>query len=180
MFLFSTLLGRPCFAVLLPVCTFIISGTTYPSTLADATPHSESLGFLAIMWLVGCAYFKQHMRAFQHCTPEALFNSFSESSFSNLLQQRSHQVQWLDEIREKIWSRAASQANELPSVDALCLHTRARETIHMDKARGAMQAMENTVQVLRMDHCGWRMNSKRLEMIWKLCMKTLLRKWTIK
>ena len=133
MFLFSTLLGRPGFAVLLPVCTFIISGTTNPSTLADATPHSESLGFLAFMWLVGCfVYFKQHMRAFQHCTPEALFNSFSESSFSNLLQQRSHQVQCLDEIREKIWSRATSQANELSSVDALCLHT--LETIHMDKA----------------------------------------------
>jgi len=43
----------------------------------------------------------------------------------------------LDEIREKIWSRAVSQANELPSVDAICLHTRALKTIHMDKARGA-------------------------------------------
>ena len=76
------------------------------------------------MRLVGCAYFKQHMRAFQHRTPEALFNSFSQSSSSNLSQQRSQHVQWLDEIRKKIWPRATSQANELPSIDALCLHWR--------------------------------------------------------
>jgi len=34
---------------------FITSGTTYPGTLADAAPHSESLGFLAFMRLIGCA-----------------------------------------------------------------------------------------------------------------------------
>ena len=58
---------------------------------------------------------------------KSLLVSYSRSSIqqtaSNLSQQRAH-VQWLDEIRRKIWHRAKSLAHELSSADALCLHWR--------------------------------------------------------
>ena len=60
---------------------FITSGSTYIGTLADVSPQSESYGYLVLMRLVGVAYFKQHTRAFQHRTPEALFNSVSQNNF---------------------------------------------------------------------------------------------------
>ena len=53
------------------------------------------------MGLVEVAYFKQHTRAFQHLTPEVLFNSVSQTTSVNLPQQRVQHVKWLDEIRRK-------------------------------------------------------------------------------
>ena len=61
------------FAVLLPVCTFY-----------------HKWHYLS-KYISGC-HTTQWIPRLSSRTPEALFNSFSESSFSNLLQQRSHQV----------------------------------------------------------------------------------------
>ena len=71
-------------------------------------------------------------------------------------------MKWLDEIRRKIWPRAKSQAHELPSADAFCLHWRRCVWInHMWS-----QALQNTIQFLPMDNYGWRINSDILEIVW--------------
>ena len=139
--------------------SFITSGLGhYPGTLADITPPNDSKGYLAFIRLVGCVYFKQNTRAFQHPSPVAHFKSLSQTTSA-----LEYHLQWLDEVRKKIWSRAKSVANEVPSGDALQYHwKRSIWVLHMWK-----QSLCNSVQLLPMDEYGWTVKSGRLDITWE-------------
>ena len=94
---------------------FITDTTSTPGTLIDDEPN----GFLSFLKLVGCAYFKKHKSAFlpSFPTPVTLFNSVQPDSDH----QKRHD-QWLDLIRDQIWTRIQFEEEMIPSSDALLRH----------------------------------------------------------
>ena len=103
-------------SVLFQHATFISSGRDPVGTLADISPESSDLGFLAFIRLVGCSYFKKHLAAFVLNTPEALFHSISATS------PEEHHHKWLDVIRQTIFTRVVDESHTVPSYEALQFH----------------------------------------------------------
>ena len=141
--------------------SFISNGQEQPGTLADITPERESLGFLSFVGLVGTVYFKLHLQAFVHRTPESHLQSFCMlDEISNSTEQ--HHL-WLDDICKKTWARAKSPADEVPSFDALLYHwKRCVWVLHMWK-----QSLNNTVNLLPMTSYGWEMKDGHLAVKWE-------------
>ena len=81
-FLFFSGLGKATFLrVLFQHSSFINASTIdYPGTLADTDTDHLHAGFLAFIRLVGTAYFKKHISAFNYETSRALMNSLQEST----------------------------------------------------------------------------------------------------
>ncbi len=67
--------------------------------------------------LVGCAYFRLHASVFEHTSPVALYNSISSTG-----DIWDTHTKWLDLIRNGVWLRADSEANNVPTAEALRFH----------------------------------------------------------
>ncbi len=83
------------------------------------TTEQNSLGLLAFTRLVGCAYFKKHKSAFlpTYPTPMALYNSISSTN-----DQYTQHNEWLDLIRNRMWTRIQFEDDMIPSSSALSRH----------------------------------------------------------
>ena len=77
-------------------------------------------GLLLFFRLVGCAYFKKHQSAFipTYLTPMSLFNSLEKDGITCFV----HHFNWLDFLRERIWSKIKYEEKMIPSNDALERH----------------------------------------------------------
>ena len=95
-----------------------------PGSLADITsPQNAQLGMLALVRLVGCAYFKKHISGFNFDTPEALFHSIPTTDT-----EQQHK-QWLGVIRTTVWERSFDECHYVPSYEAL--YRLSLETMYM-------------------------------------------------
>ena len=99
------------YKVLFKHATFISSGIEEQGEL-DGT----ALGFLSFLRLVGSAYYKKHVAAFDVNSPHALFKQQRATS------PEDHQQQWLCTIRGGVWQRADVEDDCVPSESALLLH----------------------------------------------------------
>ena len=90
---FNGLGKATCLATLFEYCGFICANNDQAAgTLMDTCAASK--GFLSFVWLVGCAYFREHNSAFlpSYPTPMTVFNSLeSENSTAH-----AHHTAWLD------------------------------------------------------------------------------------
>ncbi len=130
-------------------------------TLTDTDEQSSFLSFLR---LVGSAYFRKHKSVFlpSFPTPKSLFNSFTKGSTSPL----SHISQWLDAIRERVWSRIKYEEEMVPSIGALERHwKRSCYVINIWK-----QAAHNTMSYPLPQNNGWKFDENKLLLIdWDSC-----------
>ena len=101
----------------------LISRVLNLGTLANITPEQESLGFLAFVRLVGTAYFKLHLRAFVHQTPEGHY----KTNFQKLNNTGNGLAGWYtpeDMGQSKVTSRWSSILCCITlSLEALCMGT---------------------------------------------------------
>lgn len=97
-------------------CNFICANSDQaPGLLCD-----REEGLLSFFRLVGCAYFKKHKSAFipTYLTPMSLFNSLEKDGITCFV----HHFNWLDLVRERIWSKIKYEEEMIPSNDALERH----------------------------------------------------------
>ena len=135
-----------------------ITGPEFPGSLGDIGPSMQHLGFLSFTRLVGTMYFKAHLDAFVHQTPQSLYNSIQDPSLDR---EKQHET-WLDTIRSTCWVYAGSPADEVPSVDALYLHWRRSVwVINMWH-----QALRKTPELLPITDYGWEHSDKGLKIVW--------------
>ena len=78
------------------------------------TAHHSA--FLSFLRLVGSAYYKKHVAAFDANSPHALFKQQRATS------PEDHHQQWLYTIRDGVWQRADVKDDCVPSESALLLH----------------------------------------------------------
>ena len=99
--------------------TFITGRTDVPGSIGNISLDKDSTNIFSFFQLVRCTYFRKHTAAFQTHTPEALFNSISDTTDS--LDQ--HTI-WLSKIRTAVHQRIDNVNNSMPSAEALRLHWR--------------------------------------------------------
>ena len=117
LYLFFNGLGKASFlATLLEYCGFICANSA--GTLSDIDPTSN--GILAFSRLVGCAYFRKHKSIFSpaYPSPMTLFNSLHKDNQVPI----HHHSAWLEQMRERIWSRIKYEEEMIPSDEALIRH----------------------------------------------------------
>ena len=138
-------------STLFEYCEFICGNRTHtPGTLADIDPLSQANGALSFCRLVGCMHFKKHKAAFlpTYPTPFSLFNSLwveNQTPFS-------HHFRWLDELRERVWSRVKFEEEMIPSAEALMRHwKRSCWVVSVWK-----QAATNNIIYPPLDTHGWK------------------------
>ena len=139
---------------------FITSGSTVPGTLADCSlaDNSFNIGFLAFLRLIGTVYYKKYASAFTNPTPQAHFNSFTQSDSS----VKSQHIRWLDDIRNSIYDRTQFENNMIPSIEALYRHwMRACWVIDMWR-----QAESNEIVLKPLELHGWKVNEGKLAIEW--------------
>ena len=107
---------------------------------------------------MGTMYFKAHLDAFVHKTPQSLYNSLNDPSLDPVKQHTA----WLDNIRSTCWRYAGSPADEVPSSDALYPHWKQSvwviNTWH--------QALRKTLELLPITDYGWEHSNEGLKNIW--------------
>lgn len=84
--------------------------------LQISTDLDNDQGFLAFLRLVGSAYFKKHLSAFKHSTPESLYSSIEASSIV------TQHKEWMEVIRKTVWEKTVEEKFFVPSNEALELH----------------------------------------------------------
>ena len=157
-------------------CDFIsyfhgLGKTSFFSTLFDyarficatdsgmLTDTDEESSFLSFLRLVGSAYFRKHKSVFlpSFPTPITLFNSFSDTSINSL----AHHSNWLDKIRERVWSKIKYEEEMVPSISALKRHwKRSRYVVGIWK-----QATNNIMTYPPLEENGWRLSEDNALMI---------------
>ena len=121
---------------------------TADTTTAPGTLTNEPNGCFSFLRLVGCAYFKKHKSAFlpSFPTPMTLFNSVQPNSDH----RRVHHL-WLDQIRDRIWTRIQFEEDMVPSSDALLRHWKRTCWVSSTWA----QATSNNMVHPPMEEFGW-------------------------
>ena len=94
---------------------FIAGGTDPPGRIGIL--DDEETALQSFLWLIGCAYYKQHTSAFRSATPEALFHSLRKGQMAG-----DQHKEWLSTIRNTARQRADTDMKAMPSVEALLLH----------------------------------------------------------
>ena len=117
------------FFVGLGKCNFLTTYFKYASFISSGShPHpSGSIGCISLdhndhslysfLRLVGCAYFRLHASVFEHTSPVSLFNSMDSDA-----DPAEKHSKFLTEIRNGVWLRADSEAQNLPTMEALQFH----------------------------------------------------------
>ena len=95
-----------------------ITDVSLLGSLGKVSPDPNLSSFYSFLRLVGCAYFKAHLSAFQQQSPVTLFHSVKDTSVSI---ETKHQ-KWLEIIRRTVWQRADTENRTMPSTEALKLH----------------------------------------------------------
>ena len=139
---------------------FITSGKDQtPGTLADVSLDGKyEKGFLAFVRLVGTTYFKKHVSAFKHVTPQTNFISIVPSGHTA---PEQHKI-WLDEIRETTGDRSQFENEIVPSFDALYRHW--RRTCWVLDMWGQANLQQMTLQPLT--NFGWIVEQGNLCIDW--------------
>jgi len=97
--------------------TFIASGVEPIGSIRLISLNRKDYSLYSFLRLVGCAYFRLHASVFEHASPVALYNSVSTTR--DVMETHT---KWLDVIRNGVWLRADSEANNVPTVEALAFH----------------------------------------------------------
>ena len=103
-------------------------------------------------------YFKAHLDAFIHQTPQSLYNSIKDPSLDP---EKQHET-WLDTIRSTCWVYAGSPADEVPSADALYFHWRRSVWV----INVWHQALRKTPELLPITDYGWEHIDEGLKIVW--------------
>ncbi len=139
---------------------FITRGDSItPGTLADNTTEctSTNTGFLAFLRLIGTIYFKKYASGFDTQSPSSYFKRF----INPIKSIREQHTQWIDSIRDNIWSRTKFENQMIPSTDALHFHwKRTCWIMHMWN-----QADKNTITLTDMENFGWKIIDKELTIV---------------
>ena len=141
--------------------TFISGGYTItPGTLGNT--HLETtdldLGFLSFLRLIGTIYFKKYASGFDTQSPATYFKKFICPTKSI---KEQHQ-DWINSIRDNIWSRTKFENQMIPSNEALYLHwQRTCWVLQMWS-----QADKNTIILSDMEQFGWKIVESTLTIIW--------------
>ena len=92
-----------------------------PGGLHEVHKSSQSNGFLAFIRLVGTAYFKKHIAAFNSIynftSPHHLYNTFTSTSSHHNQHQK-----WLQQIRTIVADRITTEEERVPSYTSLWRH----------------------------------------------------------
>ena len=123
------------------------------------TQHaSTNAGFLAFLRLIGTIYFKKYASGFDTQSPSSYFKRF----INPIKSVREQHTQWIDSIRDNIWSRTKFENQMIPSTDALYLHwKRTCWIMHMWN-----QADKNTITLIDMEQFGWKIIEEQLTIVW--------------
>lgn len=108
-------------------CSFLSAFFQYASFITSGLQPSGSIGSISLnrrdhslfsfLRLVGCAYFRLHVSAFEHTSPVSLYNSLG-----NTHDLWDIHARWLTLIRNGVWLRADSESQNVPTAEALQLH----------------------------------------------------------
>ncbi len=97
--------------------TFIAAGVDPIGSMGSISLNRSDCSLYSFLRLVGCAYFRLHASMFEHTSPVALYNSISSTG-----DIWDTHTKWLDLIRNGVWLRADSEANNVPTAEALRFH----------------------------------------------------------
>ena len=97
--------------------SFIGSGVQPKGSIGDISLHCSDQSLFSFMRLVGCAYFRIHVSAFEYGTPVTLYNSLEDTQ-----DIWDTHTQWLALIRNGAWLRADNESQNVPTAEALQLH----------------------------------------------------------
>lgn len=137
-------------------CSFINENSeSCPGTLVD-TGETKEKGFLALIRLVGTAYFKKHLSCFQFASPRIFLNSFTSSD------QVARHKEWFESIRSTVWTRIDFEDELPPSFEALWRHwLRTCWVSNFWK-----QAGSNQYRLLDITQFGWKVADNKLAIDW--------------
>ncbi len=128
-----------------------------PGTLSDV---NSEIGLLAFVRLVGCTYYHKHRSAFlpSYLSPVTHFNSFASPGQTS----QQHHSAWLNDMRERIWSKVKYEEEMVPSDGALERHWQRSRWV-----ADTWSQAETQVMVLKPLHGnGWTQNNSELEIDW--------------
>ena len=96
---------------------FIAGRNSPPGTMGDISMDTDSDAKFSFLWLIGCAYYKQHYQLFTH-------RHLKLFSASNATTTYDYHTRWLAIIRTTVRQRADMETKSMPSTEALLLHWR--------------------------------------------------------
>ncbi len=97
--------------------TFIAAGVDPIGSMGSISLNRSDYSLYSFLCLVGCSYFRLHASVIEHTSPVALYNSISSTG-----DIWDTHTKWLDLIRNGVWLRADSEANNVLTAEALRFH----------------------------------------------------------
>ena len=155
---FFTGIGKATFLnTLYEYCSFICSNTEdIPGILSNT-----SQGYLAFARLIGCAYFKKHKSAFlpSYPTPMSLFHAMKKPGISTTFQHK----EFLQFLRERIWSKIKYEEEMIPSDEALKRHWQRTGWV----LKVWQQCTSNVISYPTLNGNGWKIENGDIQIDWE-------------